>query len=931
MPSRGNANAVRMKCACAILAGGQLAGCASTGIPRSEPVASQPLAGTVLIAPTGVPPWEDVAPALKPNFALTGDQALSQVLQTTESIDDRVMTSLGFSLAAGLPTHSTSFNSTTTSGGTSPGTVSTETTTRAPGTAPTFADLSAAGVSLPGGTPFTGTLGLDPILRYKAAYALYQSVQLLNQYTDNATNRTCYVPYVVQLKLTVVNYRPRLPYSVNSHIGFFYNGKTPTPLSLARGKAERDRIAAGGKAETTTAERGPTPVPSAELAADCQLPDLVPAVIPLLVTDDVQVAVKSRAAEAASQIAGALSGLIGGVGIGANAKYAKTSLTAIANHDLTSTLTIGRESENTLLAVITPNNQASNDPALVSQSYDVAVLVLIPRYYFGGVRDISSTVIGLSTFTQYRDAKTGAVLPQRSPEFLAAQAGDLIESYLTPPGRKVWNRLSDAAKAREAERLMGPVVGAQEAAFFDVVGCADAAEIAKSQTVLCPGGASLFSSSKKSLWTVASTLASDNVVKAAVFQAQLPAPITVPSQQVLLTDDGNHQVQAVLGQVSARAVTKLAAVLRVTPYDKAAGKAAPAPVSIPAQALSLDTAAHTLTLSFPSLKKLGIDCLSPVADAAAPAVRPKKPAKEAKGAAGRAGAPPAAASPDPSTCPTRSAGEGAGSNERPNGIQLSLIGCDPTRQLCPALTETAFTVEDWRLRRGRLSELRSRLGMSDVVEQADVDTRTAAATKALAAATSAVDAEEQAEIALSQARANDAGRESIAPLEQALSQIKALAVASSITAEQAVEDARLTASATDRAIIGVSLTSSGESTTPAKFTMSDAGDVINIVPGGTGALTIAVNGFKAPSTGIAVITSGAGLVSVVGISSGNVAFDDKHGFVLRKNDVYTFNFTGLQANGVVTVKLQALNGDKNADDPLSHSFRAQAALQQAAK
>jgi hypothetical protein len=412
-----------------------LVGCSTNRflIPDSTPAASLSEAGTVLVSPTMVAPWDEVSASLKPAFSLTGDQAVSQVLPTTESISEQVLSAFGASLASGLPTISTT--SKTTTGGGDPGTTST--TQSSPGTAPTIASTLPSGASLPAAAGGAATLGLDPVLKYKAANFLLQEVQLLNQEIDNAANRSCYVPYVIKLKLAVMNFRPRLPYSVHVHIGFLYNGALPSD--------SRDIVGSPVP-----------PSPSPELAPQCKVSntgDINRAVIPMLVADDVQTALRARAAEAATQLAFGLSAFVHGAGVAANAGALQQSLTAITNHDLTSTLTIGRESESSLYALITPNNQASNQPSLVSQTYDVAVLLPIPRFYFGGVVDPQSPTISVTTYSEYRDATTGAILPDGSIRALIRQADRLIPHHLTPAGLGIWQSLKDPERAKEAKRL----------------------------------------------------------------------------------------------------------------------------------------------------------------------------------------------------------------------------------------------------------------------------------------------------------------------------------------------------------------------------------------------------------------------------------------------------------------------------------------------
>jgi len=771
------------------------------------------------------------------------------------------------------------------------------------------------------------------------------------------------VPYVVMLKLGVMNYRPHLPYSVHSHIGFFYNGNPPTAFDEAVGGNHRPKW-------------------SAELAPECQLDDLTPVVVPLLVADDVQVAVKSRAAEAAAQIAGALSLMVHGVGANANASALRQSLSAISNHDLTSTLTVSRESENTLYALITPNNQASNDAALVSQNYDVSVLVLVPRYYFGGVRDTKSTVIAVTNFTQYRDATSGKILPARSNGTLAKQLDAIIPHHFADPAPPDWKTMTIDDKASEAERLMGPVLSASRDTFNKLVSCNDD-DHAKSKFCYGKGKSYLSTERMDSFWTEISSLTDDTVDKTALFQAQLPAPIKVSSQQVLLTDDGTHPMQAVVGAVDARSVAKLAAFLKVTPFDNKIDEwKAQTPAMIPAQSLTLDTTAHTLTLAFPSLKKMGVGCLSPVSDPpkppaktpAAPKPKPKPkakpkpapaappapatphtpaaphapapaagaPAKPVAAAAGKA--PPAApaspgvkkppakkapapkppvvvaaaATPKDPDCPARPAD--AGSEERPNGILMQLVGCDPRKQLCPALTETVLVEDDWRKQRAELSRLMNVLGAPEAPNGLDSLAKAGSAVTALNTAEEVIAAEEKAGIALSLAKRNGDGARAIALDEADLKTAQSRTATALAAARLAVDQAHAaSAYAEDVAVIGVSLASSSQSTDPPKVTLVDARNSIIIGEGGAGALTFAVNVTPTTDT-VSLGVAGAGVGSVLDSTGTAIAYAAKNGFVLPASGVYTVNLVDLAPGGAVTLTLQGLKGGANDGDPVTRTY-----------
>ena len=887
-------------------------GCANRyRIPDSKPAPSQPYAGTVLVAPTMVAPWDDVSAPLKPNFALTGDQALAKVLPTTEAISEQVLSSFGASLAVGLPT--TAVSSKKIVGGDAPGTVTT--TTKEPGTAPTLTSALPSGASLPAGSSSTPTIGLDPSLQYKAANYLLQQVQLLNMEVDNATRRSCSVAYVVKLKLGVMNYRPRLPYSVHVHIGFSFNGNLPSFTMPA-------------------SPPGLPPTASADLSPQCRDVPLNPSVVPLLVADDVQVALKSRAAEAATQIALALSGLVGGVGIAGNANSLQQSLTAITNHDLTSTLTVGRESESSVYALISPNNQASDQASLVSQTYDVALLLLVPRSYFGSAVDPQSSTIAVSSYSEYRDAKTGKILPDTSAGELAAAADQVLSPYLSPDGQTAWRKLDRKAKAAEATWLVRPIEEASPSLFYQRLQCKpdpDRRSSFVSQLCVTENGAqrSLIDGLPPVMWTRIGTLLNYTRDKLSLFQSPLPAPISVPQQQVLLSDDGKNPIQAVLGAVRGRSVSRLAASMRVTPFDTKAWASLPA-VDVPAQTLALDTSAHTLTLTFPSLKKMNISCLSP-------SVVPAKPTSKAP-AAGKKPADP--------DCPVRLAG--TGSDVRPNAIFLSLDGCNQGSELCPGLTDTVITERRaLEIKSSQATVMRALLkGLGDKINteltelaknpaklaspagQREHDDWTAAAADSKARL-DRLDAAITALTGLKDAlTAEDSARDAVVaakPAEKAAKQAT-LDTAASDTAQRrdkvddAARAAGLESYVRDYAMLGVNFAPGDETTTPSKVALSNFGPTVGFDPTTRkGDLVVTITPTPGSSTMTASI-SGASLMSISDQTGVTVTPDAKLGFVLPQAGVYTFHLSGLKTGVPVVLSVQALKGTKTDGDALTKRF-----------
>src|SRR5438874_13632162 len=80
------------------------AGCASNlSLTNPVSVASRDQAAAILISVNPATSWDRVSDAVQPNFALTGDQALQQVVPTTQRIQEQVLNAFGVTLGLGLP------------------------------------------------------------------------------------------------------------------------------------------------------------------------------------------------------------------------------------------------------------------------------------------------------------------------------------------------------------------------------------------------------------------------------------------------------------------------------------------------------------------------------------------------------------------------------------------------------------------------------------------------------------------------------------------------------------------------------------------------------------------------------------------------------------------------------------------------------------
>ena len=94
-----------------------LAGCCKKKLYEPHTVDSQPEAGIVNLSVTLVAPWEDYIEDLKPNFELTGDEALKKVIPRTTLLEEKILDALSLKAKFGLPQTGTTITRTTSKTG----------------------------------------------------------------------------------------------------------------------------------------------------------------------------------------------------------------------------------------------------------------------------------------------------------------------------------------------------------------------------------------------------------------------------------------------------------------------------------------------------------------------------------------------------------------------------------------------------------------------------------------------------------------------------------------------------------------------------------------------------------------------------------------------------------------------------------------------
>lgn len=373
-------------------------GCEGAQLYEPHRVERQDLAGTVNLAVTLVAPWEDYVAALKPKFELTAEKALEKVIPRTTVLDERFLDALAAKARVGLPQSSVakSERAASTDG---VGTTSSERTeTRQPGQLPPESAIPSAPErdpsKLTGLTDKDRALHEEPMLEYTAAAALFQEVQLLNRYVEDAARRYGYQPYIVRMQIAVFPYARNQPYDVYSTFAFF-------PIH---------RKKEAGKEQFTDTETFPA------------------VVVPLLVTDNLEGTLKSRTTDTVRQLSLALSFLVQGVVGEAGLKSLREELRSIVGTDLNSLLTVTQRTDSTIHVRLGAARQPTAGYAMIPRTHAITFLLMVRKEFFDEPQK-NFPVVRVTAKTILRDAVSGKELPNRGRAIEYAEIREVLRAY----------------------------------------------------------------------------------------------------------------------------------------------------------------------------------------------------------------------------------------------------------------------------------------------------------------------------------------------------------------------------------------------------------------------------------------------------------------------------------------------------------------------
>jgi hypothetical protein len=368
-------------------------------------------AGSVHIAVLSVAPWERYVSALQPQFHLTEEQALASVVRDSRKVRTETMDAMGISGELKGK-----------KGG-------------ADGEAP------SSGLQVIGGGPIVPQSlweGKNPdehpdaMLEYSTATSLFQEVQLLNRYVQDAAIPSGHRAYVVRMQVALMPRRRHEPYDAYTTIGFFTTRRE-------EGESGDVAVSLGSRGTPGTQLRGS----DLHLAADGQ----GARVIPLLVTENLEASFESRMAESLQALSLSLSSFAPSVtgGLGVDALQSSNSASVYAR-DLNGLLTVARLSENSLRVRLGAMQESTANYAMVPRTHNITILLTLPESAAGVVDLVARTVL--------IDAETGLALPGSTRMEVENLTRVVLANYELGGNLELASELLGAAQANHQQAFL---------------------------------------------------------------------------------------------------------------------------------------------------------------------------------------------------------------------------------------------------------------------------------------------------------------------------------------------------------------------------------------------------------------------------------------------------------------------------------------------
>ncbi len=368
---------------------GMLAGCSLTPrIVERDPKSADEV-GTIGVAVVAAAPFEVFAGELRPGFDIDGKKALEMAMATTRQVEDSNLQSIQAALklapeqlsserksssstdAAGKVTETASQSTTAQAGD-----VSKVTATTPADTLPAVLDSRAPQATV------------NPLLAHYLATALLQDIKLLNRYVNSAPALKEYTPFIVRTQINVRQFGRNTPYDAQVDLVF-------------EGKGQSHEVV----------------------------------VVPLLMSDSMDLSSASVARSQARAFAAGLAALRGNFGLGLDVGSRTAQLLRSLGTEVNPVLSVGQlgTQRNALSVHIGASEKGVDTHELLSRAHYVTALVLVKLPAASPDDQTRVGSFSVKPLVTYRHARTGIALPPVSQQVGSDQGLGFELAYWEPP------------------------------------------------------------------------------------------------------------------------------------------------------------------------------------------------------------------------------------------------------------------------------------------------------------------------------------------------------------------------------------------------------------------------------------------------------------------------------------------------------------------
>ena len=397
------------------------------------------------------------------------------------------------------------------------------------------ASTSTAGVAIAqaSGKP----VGIEPQLRYSLATSLLQYVRLTNRFVRDLVDEQSSDVYVVRVQVTLMPLSRQAQYDTYIDIAFIGED--------AAGNAEPVQL------------------------------------IPLLSTDSLEGLMQSQSASNTRDLALSLQALIGsGLGGGIDAEKLSQTLKAVSGEDVNSLFTMGRVTDNTVRVRLGAFAQPSGDFVMVPRSVAIPVVMLVPRQARPGASVVRVHAISKTVFV---NAVTGKLLR----------------------GRMHWESLIEYPSIRDSYHILQQPYGNSLQVLYEEAARGDIS--AFTRTVRSVKPTADFSEIGE-LWLEAQSLRATDAIQSMTFSLpKMDVPRMPPADQTAaMVDDGQATTIALRDGASLTRLD-LQGVLEVAPAPDGFRQRQPRIRLYATQEPEISANGDDVLFTFPSLLAAGMD------------------------------------------------------------------------------------------------------------------------------------------------------------------------------------------------------------------------------------------------------------------------------------------------------------------------------------